>query len=230
VIFSRGRGSTDRHGDSGGKHARGRRGRVEIDRSESLADDDMDEVRPFGPYDVTETPDDDHRRVDLGALRIPAVAEVEIQLQANQQGQVERVLLAHGDSRLQIGVFAAPRTEGIWDEVRQTLRASLVSGGAKPEEVDGEYGVEIRAKIKDGPGLTDVRHVGIDGPRWFVHGIYVGAAAVDPDRAGPLRDVLRNIVVDRGSHALPVSEALPLRLPPEAAAQLAAANEGQQER
>jgi hypothetical protein len=33
--------------------------------------------------------------------------------------------------------------------------------------------------------------------------------------------VLRGVVVDRGTEARPVSEALPLRLPPEAAAQLA---------
>ena len=46
----------------------------------------------------------------------------------------------------------------------------------------------------------------------------------------PLRDVLRGVVVDRGTEARPVSEALPLRLPPEAAAQLAemvAGEEGQ---
>ncbi|HEX6870222.1 MAG TPA: DUF3710 domain-containing protein, partial [Micromonosporaceae bacterium] len=154
-----------------------------------------------------------------------AIPGVEIHLQASPQGQIQQVLLAHAGSRLQLGAFAAPRTEGIWDEIRQTLRNSLAASGAKPVEVEGDYGPELRARVKDPNGAMDVRHIGIDGPRWFVHGVFVGAAAVDPGLAGPLRDVLRGLVVDRGTEAKPVSEVLPLRLPPEAAAQLAQAGE-----
>jgi hypothetical protein len=158
------------------------------------------------------------------------VAEVDIQLETGPQGQIQRVQLQHQGSWLQLGAFAAPRTEGIWDDVRETLRSALVAGGAKPVEVQGEYGVELQARVRDPKGTVEVRHIGIDGPRWFVHGVYLGAAAVDPDQAGPLREVLRGVVVDRGTEARPVSEALPLRLPPEAAAQLAemvAGEEGQ---
>jgi hypothetical protein len=172
---------------------------------------------------VNQAPEDDQPRFDFGALRIPAVAGVEIQLQAGPQGQIQKVQLAHAGSALQLAAFAAPRSEGIWDEIRATLRSSLVSGGARPREVDGEYGPELCARVKDTSGTMEVRHVGIDGPRWFVHGVYLGAAATDPERAGPLRDVLRGLVVDRGAEPRPVSEALPLRLPPEAAAQLAEA-------
>jgi hypothetical protein len=126
---------------------------------------------------------------------------------------------------LQLGAFAAPRSEGIWDEVRETLRSTLQASGAKPAEIEGEYGVELTARVSDGSNTVDVRHVGIDGPRWFVHGVYIGSAALDPSRAGPLRDVLHGLVVDRGKDAMPVQEALPLQLPAEAAAQLAAAQE-----
>jgi hypothetical protein len=69
---------------------------------------------------------------------------------------------------------------------------------------------------------VELRHLGVDGPRWFVYGVFFGEAATDPDKAGPLTEVLRGLVVDRGTDARPVGEALPLRLPPEAAAQLAA--------
>jgi len=182
-------------------------------------------ARPaFGPYDVTQAPSDDRARLDLGALQVPAVPGVEIQLQAGPQGQVQRVLLAHEASQLQLGVYAAPRTQGIWDEIRAEMVSSLAQGGGRPREVDGEYGTEVRAQVREsGGGVIDVRHVGIDGPRWFVHGIFVGAAAIDPDRSGPLRDVLHGLVVDRGNEARPVREALPMRLPPEAAAELAGA-------
>jgi len=166
--------------------------------------------------------------LDLGALRIPVLADVEIQLEAGPQGQIQSVQLSHDGSRLQLGAFAAPRTEGIWDEVRESLRSGLAANGAKPVEVEGEYGIELQARMRDPRGTVEVRHIGIDGPRWFVHGVYMGAAAVDPDRAGPLREALRGVVVDRGTEARPISELLPLRLPPEAAAQLAELAENSQ--
>jgi hypothetical protein len=182
-------------------------------------------VPEFGPYDVTQAPDDEQTRVDLGALQLPAVPGVEIQIQAGPDGQVQHIQLAHGASRLQLAVYAAPRSEGIWDEVRAEMQATLAANGSKPKEIDGEYGPELRAQQRQQDGVIDLRHVGIDGPRWFVHGIFAGAAAIDPDQAGPLRDVLHGLVVDRGAEARPVREALPLRLPPEAAAQIATATD-----
>ena len=89
--------------------------------------------REFGPYDVTEAPRG-QEVLDLGALRIPAVAGVEVHLQAGPEGQIQQVQLAHGGSRLQVAAFAAPRTEGIWDDIRETLREALVSAGSKPRE------------------------------------------------------------------------------------------------
>ncbi len=228
MIFSRRRGNAGRHSAAasgrGGRHISNSGHDPALDEDpEEYADADIPE---FGPYDVSEAPDDKQERVDLGALRIPAIAGVEIQVEAGPQGQIQQIQLSHGGSRLQIGAFAAPRSEGIWDEVRESLRSALAAGGARPEEIDGEYGLELRARVREGSGTTDIRHVGIDGPRWFVHGVYLGAAAIDPGRAGPLQEVLRGLVVDRGSEARPVSEALPLRLPLEAAEQLerAAAN------
>jgi hypothetical protein len=219
VIFSRRRGNAGRH--SAGASSAGRPAPAQSVAED--ADDALDALPEFGPYDVTEAPDDGQERLDLGALRIPAMAGVEIHLQAGPQGQIQQIQLAHGGSRLSLAAFAAPRTEGIWDEVRQTLHRSLVEGGAQPEVTQGDYGLELRATVRDGSSTTDIRHVGIDGPRWFVHGVFLGGAAFEPDRAGPLRDALRGLVVDRGNEARPVSEALPLQLPPEAAAQLAGA-------
>ena len=226
MIFSRNRGKAGRRSDAA---ERGGRPERETDASAENADEFTDEERAadvpdgpeFGPYDISQAPKDSMSRLDLGALRIPTVAGVDIQLEAAPSGEIQRVQLAHAGSRLQLGAFAAPRTEGIWDEIRAELRTALVGGGAKLAEVDGEYGPELQARLGGGQGVVEVRHIGIDGPRWFVHGVYVGAAAVDPDQAGPLREALRGLVVDRGTDARPVKEPLPLRLPAEAAAQLA---------
>jgi hypothetical protein len=57
-----------------------------------------------------------------------------------------------------------------------------------------------------------VRFIGVDGPRWFLRALLAGTPA-DPARAQRYEDVLRNVVVVRGSEALPVRDAVPLRLP-----------------
>ncbi|MFF0653822.1 MULTISPECIES: DUF3710 domain-containing protein [Micromonospora] len=173
-----------------------------------------------GPYDVSEAPD--APRLDLGSLQIPAVPDVEVRVQADPQGVIQQVVLVHGQNALQLGVFAAPRSEGIWGEVREEIRQSLVSDGATVQEVPGEHGPELRARVRTPDGPTDLRFVGIDGPRWMVRGVFQGAAATDPAAAGPLAACLDGLVVDRGHEAKPVREPLPLRLPREVAEQQAA--------
>jgi hypothetical protein len=228
VIFSRNRGTAGKRGSHARTRANGATGADPYGRNEHRPEP-VEPPPDFGPYDITQAPDGGDKPVlDLGALRIPVLADVEIQLEAGPQGQIQSVQLSHDGSRLQLGAFAAPRTEGIWDEVRESLRSGLAANGAKPVEVEGEYGIELQARMRDPRGTVEVRHIGIDGPRWFVHGVYMGAAAVDPDRAGPLREALRGVVVDRGTEARPISELLPLRLPPEAAAQLAELAENSQ--
>jgi hypothetical protein len=180
-------------------------------------DDLGDEAPARGPYDIAAAPDG-VQRLDLGSLRIPAVPEVEIRVQANPEGVIQQVVLVHGENALQLGVFAAPRSEGIWDEVREEIRTSLLADRATVEETDGEYGVELWARVQTTEGVTNLRFVGVDGPRWMVRGVYQGAAATDPGAAGPLADCLAGLVVDRGHEAKPVREPLPLRLPREAGA------------
>ncbi|TCB96318.1 DUF3710 domain-containing protein [Micromonospora zingiberis] len=205
MIFSRKRAT--------GRHARDER-TVEVAETAEAAS-----VEPArGPYDVTEAPAG-VQRLDLGSLQIPAVPDVEVRVQADQQGVIQQVVLVHGQSALQLGVFAAPRSEGIWDEVREEIRQSLFNDGAAAQEVVGEYGTELRARVRTEDGLTDLRFVGVDGPRWMVRAVYQGEAASTPTAAGPLAQCLDGLVVDRGLEAKPVREPLPLRLPREAADQ-----------
>ncbi|HKT03819.1 MAG TPA: DUF3710 domain-containing protein, partial [Rugosimonospora sp.] len=170
-----------------------------------------------GPYDVSEAPAG-VTRIDLGSLQIPAVDGVEVRVQASQDGAVQQVVLVHGDSALQLGVFAAPRSAGIWDEVRAEIRESLAAAQSV-EELDGAYGPELRARVRTPDGPVDLRFVGVDGPRWMVQALFQGRVATDPDAAPPLVECLAGLVVDRGREAMPVREALPLRLPRDVAEQ-----------
>ncbi|PZM88609.1 MAG: hypothetical protein DIU79_16595, partial [Actinobacteria bacterium] len=104
-----------------------------------------------GPYDISEAPPGGNR-LDLGSLQIPAVAGIELRVQADPNGLIHQVVLVHGESALQLGVFAAPRSEGIWDEVRAEIRSSLSAEGAPVEEIPGEYGVELRTRVRAGTG------------------------------------------------------------------------------
>ncbi|MGC4896469.1 DUF3710 domain-containing protein [Micromonospora sp. DT31] len=185
--------------------------------NEVLDEDTPAESR--GPYDVSEAPD--APRLDLGSLQIPAVPDVEVRVQADPQGVIQQVVLVHGENALQLGVFAAPRSDGIWDEVREEIRQSLVNDGATTQDVEGERGPELRAQVRTPDGPTDLRFVGIDGPRWMVRGVFQGRVAVDPAAAGPLAACLDGLVVDRGLEAKPVREPLPLRLPREISEQQA---------
>jgi hypothetical protein len=171
-----------------------------------------------GPYDSRQAPDD-VQRLDLGSLLIPAIEGVEVRVQANPDGGVEQIVLVHGNSALQLGVFAAPRSEGIWDEVRAEIADAMKADGAVPREFDGPYGVELAAQVNTPEGPADVRFVGVDGPRWMVRALFQGLAAADPGQEGVLGECLRGLVVVRDDEARPVREALPLRLPREMAAQ-----------
>lgn len=232
MIFSRG-GKSGRHaaGDSSRSGAESA-APAEPDEADEL--DEMDDVDDAGdggpvagPYDISEAPPGE--RIDLGSLKIPSVQGVEVRVQANAEGLVERVVLAHAGSVLQLGVFAAPRTEGIWDEVRAEIAASFKRDGVASRETRGEYGIELRAKVDTPEGRSDVRFVGIDGPRWMVRAVFQGRAAVDPAAAGPLNECIYGLVVDRGRDPMPERDPLPLRLPKELAEQARAQAAAQQQ-
>jgi hypothetical protein len=178
--------------------------------------------RTTGPYDELDAPADDLNRVDLGALRVPVEPGLDVRLEVNEQQQVVAVTLvaAAPDGTLlgsvQVGVYAAPRNEGIWDEVRAEIAQSMNAQKGQPKEVhDGPWGTELVGKLPSGPGGTHVpvRFVGIDGPRWFVRALFAGAPAVDKAAAEQFERALRNTVVVRGNSPQPVREPVPLTLP-----------------
>jgi len=168
-----------------------------------------------GPWDATEAPEDDVPRLDLGGLRVPTPPDVEVRLEADAEGQVAAVVLVHGTSAVQLGAFAAPRSEGIWDEVRGEILAGIVQEGGRGEHVPGPHGTELRAAVRTPDGEQHLRFVGVDGPRWLLRAVYSGPAARDGDAAPVLTGAVEDVVVVRGAEAMPVRDPLPLRLPRE---------------
>jgi hypothetical protein len=186
-----------------------------------------------GPWDEADAPDDGIVRVDLGALRVPALPGMELRVDVNAQQQVIGATLRLGESMVQVSAFAAPRAGAIWDDVRAELARTASGQGGSLREVTGPFGLELAGHIlvaaPGQPGQAGgvpavraaARFVGVNGPRWFLRGMISGPAAEDPQAAGPVEDAFRAIVVVRGSQPMPVRDQLPLTLPPQAAEQIA---------
>jgi hypothetical protein len=182
-----------------------------------------------GPYDLADTPSDDRERLDLGALRIPVDTGLEVRVEVGEDGQVAGVTLVNDTGQMQLGVFAAPRREGIWDAVRTEIKASISSQGGTVQETDGDFGTELSGKLPAPSGFTPVRFLGVDGPRWFLRAMLAGGPATDDASAKAFLSAFRNTVVVRGNAPLPVREPVPLQLPRDAAEQLEAAAADQPE-
>ncbi len=176
--------------------------------------------RPQGPWDASDAPQDELNRLDLGGLRVPVPPETEVRVDVSPEGEVVAATLVRGASAMQINAFAAPRSAGIWDEVREEMVAALQEAGAQAETAEGPWGVELHATVPsqlpgEPAGLAPARFLGVDGPRWFLRAAVTGPAARDRAAAAELEAAFRGVVVSRGPEAMAVRSPLPLRLPPE---------------
>jgi hypothetical protein len=123
-----------------------------------------------------------------------------------------------GASAVQLQAFAAPRTSGIWEEIREGIAESVTKQGGSTDEMPGVFGRELLARVPvrgaDGkPARQAVRFTGVDGPRWFLRAVFHGAAAYKPESALPLENLVRSVIVIRGNDAMAPRDLLPLRMP-----------------
>ncbi len=186
--------------------------------------------RPQGPWDVEDAPEDE--LLDLGGMRVPVLEGFDVTVTAENDVPVV-VTYNNRDGAMQVHAFAAPRSSGIWDDVRAEIVESLQEAGGRAEQASGPWGPELRAQIPvpqpDGrTALNPARFVGVDGPRWFLRALISGPVVTDANRSKPFDEILRRIVVVRGGEAMAPRDVIPLRLPREvaeaAAAQQAAAD------
>jgi hypothetical protein len=175
-----------------------------------------------GPFDASEV-EDSSGRLDLGALWIRGLPGMELRLEVEEESQnIVGATAVLGDSAVQLQAFAAPRSMGIWDEIRAEIAESIVGQGGTADEQRGVLGTELRTRMPSaGPDgrtvFAPARFVGVDGPRWFLRAVFSGRAAIEDEAAAELMDVVRQTVVVRGDAAMAPRDLLPLRLPQEVA-------------
>ncbi len=220
-------------------------------KAEVAADLDVEaldeaEWRADGPYDVTEvgldvadddgadeeTADDEtaadptdgngNPRIDLGSMLVTGFAGAELRLQVSEESQqVVSVMLISGDSAIELGAYAAPRTGGFWPELRDELIESATEAGGSAALVEGPFGVELRRLLPvttpDGEqGYQPSRMWVVEGPRWLLRGILYGQAALEDGVDGPVAPLItafKQVIVRRDAQAMAPGDLLPLELP-----------------
>lgn len=182
------------------------------------------EVR--GPWDVDDedVPDYDEY-LDLGAYYLPFLKQIELRIKANRStGAVLGATVTYKNSSLEVEAYAAPKTLGLWED----LREDLLESNAKAKAVNGVFGTEISlpVSVKGGKAVT-TRIVGVDGPRWMLRGIFSGTAATDShaQETQVLNRFFADIVVERGEEPLAPRDLIPMHEPVTPAERKAAAGE-----
>jgi hypothetical protein len=219
--------STDSDDSEGGRDSGASRGdgASAEDLSTSRADSfdavtgGSDQSEPRGPFDSSDVDLEDDGRLDLGALRIQGVPGMELRLEIDEAAnQVVGATAVIGDSAVQIQAFAAPKTMGIWDDIRTEIAESILAQGGTADEARGPFGIELRTRMPSaGPDgrtvFAPARFAGVDCRRWFLRAVFSGSAAIVDEAAAPLLDVVRSTVVVRGDGAMAPREMLVLKLP-----------------
>ena len=168
---------------------------------------DDSEANPVRPY------------IDLGGVKVLPREGLQLRLEVEEEtGRVVAVGLDFAGSTLQVQPFAAPRSSGLWHEIRAQIADQIQHQGGRTSERDGVFGPELVAEIPVAqpgvPGETRIaRFIGVDGPRWFLRGVIAGDAAIDPAAAADIEDLFRSVVVVRGNQPMPPRDLIPLRMP-----------------
>ena len=140
----------------------------ETDTATDLEDLEDVDWRSSGPYYVSEVDSiestEESPKVDLGSLILTPMPGSELRLQvAEETGEIVSAMLVIEtiveppasanqktqaySSALEFGAYAAPRSGGLWEELRDEISRSATEAGGTASLCDGPFGVELRRLI-----------------------------------------------------------------------------------
>lgn len=180
--------------------------------------------RERGPWDASEVDLEAEQlsRVDLGGLLVKGRPGLELRLQVDEASQqVAAVLLVGQEGAVELRPFAAPRSGGTWSDIRRQIAAETARRGGTATEAEGRFGTELRVEMpvrtQDGQSAVQPSRVlGIEGPRWLLRATLLGRPAMEPDTEHELEEVVRDVVVRRGTGPMAPGDPLPLTVPADA--------------
>lgn len=185
---------------------------------DSIPDEDQQESEEYlgrgddrGPWDIDDEEVVDYDEyLDVGAFYLPYMQGIELRLKANRaSGEVLGATISYGSSSLEIEAFAAPKTLGLWDDVRDDLLTGNDNASSRP----GIFGTEVLLPVDVKGNTVVTRIVGVDGPRWMLRGIFSGPAASDGEEKEILDNLFQEIVVERGDEPLAPRDMIPMHAP-----------------
>lgn len=168
----------------------------------------------MGPRDISEVADVEEY-INLGSVLLAPIDGVEVQVQADQStGAVAAVTVIRDGAALSVVAFAAPKSGGLWEQVRTEMIEQVADAGSAHQVSEGSFGPQLITQVPttapDGTSaMQDARFLGFDGPRWFCRCVLFGDAV----QGDAMDDVINSLVVDRGSEAMAMGAQLPMRLP-----------------
>jgi hypothetical protein len=187
---------------------------------------DARDWRTQGPFDISEVDDVEGSaempRIDLGSMVLAGFPGAELRLQMSEETQqIVSAMLIHDDSALELGAYAAPRSGGLWSELREEIMAGATEAGGSASLAEGPFGVELRRLIpvttpEGEQGYQPSRMWVAEGPRWLLRGIVYGQAALEEGLDSPVAEMLtafRSVIVRRGDEAMAPGDLLPLVMP-----------------
>lgn len=185
----------------------------EIDESKSGPEDRA----TAGPFDVSEVTAM-RPYVDLGGIKVAPREGLQMRLDVDdRQKRVVAVTLTFGASAMQVQAYSAPKSLGLWHQIRSDIAKQVGGQGAKTSEDAGTLGPELVVVTQlpeaQGGGERTIRFVGVDGPRWVLRGAVMGEAATDAEAREQIFELFRDLVVVRGDQPMPPNELLPLKVP-----------------
>ncbi|MEV8528417.1 DUF3710 domain-containing protein [Streptomyces sp. NPDC052000] len=158
-----------------------------------------------GPWDASEAVVTGPDRVDLGGLRIPSPAGLEIRPMRDGD-DILAVTAVLGSTAIQLQAFRA-RGGSSWETIRHQMKDRMQAQGGAVEEWAGNVGVELRAKMSvttqsGRRAIQDLKILGCDGPRWMLRGIVTGLGAdADSRDEWPYEMFMNTVVVPDFSNA-----------------------------
>ncbi|WP_297556060.1 DUF3710 domain-containing protein [uncultured Actinomyces sp.] len=194
-------------------------GTNELSVDEAPAVADGEQAPDYGPFDISQR-DVSKGYVDLGPLKFPAIAGIQIQPVFSPDKTILRMNAVIGNSVMQMMVIANPKSGGAAKEVLNATKAALEEQGTKVDVREGPWGAELVAqavvKTQDGrDAIAPTRIFAIEGNRWALRIDLAGAALSDEKAWDPVAAVISSLVVERdGAPRAPLS-VIPFTLPAE---------------
>ncbi|GAA1395982.1 DUF3710 domain-containing protein [Luteococcus peritonei] len=191
---------------------------------------DARDWREDGPFDLDEVDldADEVERLDFGSLVMTPFENMQLQLQIEESTQqVQAALVMHGNSAMEVAVFAAPASSSMAPEIRREMVQMTAEQGGDAQLAEGPFGTEIRRVIpltnEDGEQMYHVSRTWFaHGPRWLLRAVVMGEAGMTEGVDGPtavLYEFFRNLVVRRDDSPRVPGDLIPMDIPAELVAQ-----------